>query len=167
MDITAAIRHEIVQLFRTGKMKYREIASQLQVSLGSVANIIKLWRSTGNVTARRFGRPPTNCVLHERTSRLVIRQSVLDPRATARQIRDRVGGEAALVSLSTIKRRLRAGGRIAYRQMPAPFLNNKRKLIRLKRGRRHRLWSKARWSKVRYDNYVFVKCSAHEVALWG
>jgi transposase len=32
-------------------MKYRDIANQLQVSLGTVANIIKLWRDSGNVPA--------------------------------------------------------------------------------------------------------------------
>jgi hypothetical protein len=53
----------------------------------------------------------------------------VDPRATARQSRDRIGGEASDTSVRTIQRALSGAGRIAYRPMSAPLFNAKQKFV--------------------------------------
>jgi transposase len=129
-------------------MTYRDIAGQLNVGLSTVAKIICLWRQTGSITTRRKGRPPTNQALGQRTARLLVRESVLDPRATARQIRERTGGEASKTSLRTIQRYLRCGGRFPYRPRPGPTLNEKHKKDRLEWAKKYRNWTAQQWSKV-------------------
>jgi transposase len=106
MEISREKRLQIVALFNSSQMTYRAIANQTGVGLATVADIIKLWKDTGDVISRRFGRPSTNRVLTERSVRQLVRQSIIDPRATARQIRDRVGGEVSQVSVRTVQRYL-------------------------------------------------------------
>lgn len=148
MDISPSKRTLIVELYLTGNMNYRDIANRLSVSLGTVSNIIRLWRERGSVTSRRFGRPPTNVKLGPRTKLLIVRHSVMDPRATARQIRDRVGGEAAAVTVRTIQRQILHSGRIAYRPVAAPALNAKQKKTRLAWAQKYSKWTSRQWSKV-------------------
>lgn len=148
MDTSLETRQHIIQLHQSVQLTYTQIAQTLHVSRSTVGNIVNQWRKTGNVINKRKGRSPTNRRLSERTARLVIRQSIMNPVLTARQIRDIVGGEAAQASVRTIQRYLCRGGRIAFRPMAAPALSSKQKQTRVAWARSHQTWTSQDWSKV-------------------
>jgi transposase len=148
MDLPLDAREQIIIFFNTGQFTYREIAAHMNISVSCVSKIIALWRETGSVKSRRFGRPSTKPRMPERTKRLILRQSEIDPRATARQLRERVGGDAAKFSVRTIRRCLQYGGRRAYRPIPSPILDAGRKRQRLIWARAHRHWTQQEWNKV-------------------
>ena len=79
---------------------------------------------------------------------MLIRESVMNPRATALQVRNETGGEAAHVSLRTIQRYLRAGGRFPYRPQAGPTLGPKQKEARVQWANIHKNWSVLDWRKV-------------------
>jgi DNA-directed RNA polymerase I, II, and III subunit RPABC1 len=150
MDTTLEARQHIVQLHQSGQLTYTQIAQTFHVSKSTVGNIVNQFKKTGNVINKRKGRRPTNRSLSERTARLVVRQSVMNPAATARQIRDIVSGEAAQTSVRTIQRYLRKGGRIAFRPTAAPALSLKQKQTRIVWARNHQIWTSQEWSKVSF-----------------
>ena len=69
--------------------------------------------------------------LSPRTKLKIVRESVKDPRKTAREVQKAVGAEARTVSLRTIQRCLVDGGRICYRPIKAPQLTKIHKTRRL------------------------------------
>ncbi len=151
MDLLHSLRMQIMELYRGGQLTYRDIANQLNVGLGSVSRIIGVWILTGDIQemqSRRIGRPPTNRAFGERTFRLLLRESVIDSRATARQLRDRVRGEAMKASVHTIQGYLRRGGRFPYHPRPGPVLKKKNKRTRLEWAQKHKKWTIQQWSKV-------------------
>jgi transposase len=156
MDTPLATRQHIVHLHEVQHMTYRRIASLLNVGRSTVGDVINLWQQTGEVKSRRCGRIATNLALGKRTVRLLVRESVINPRATARQLRDCVGGEASRVSLRTIQRCLKRGDRCAFRPQASPSLNKKQKQTRLLWGRKYKQWTRDQWSKVNHclENFL-------------
>ena len=125
--------------------------------------VVALWRETGDIISRRFGRLATNHTLTPRTERALVRRSVADPRLTARQIRNDQGGEALNVSVRTVQRVLQTHGRIAYRPAATPALNSQRKRTRLEWARRYKDWSTEDWSKVSFKHY---RCQKYTFSLY-
>jgi transposase len=157
MDISEVKRREIVNLHLTNLFSNRAISDIVNVPRRTVDRMVRLWRETGNVASRRLGRPPTNHTLSERTERALVRRSVVDPRLTARQIRNQQGGDTLNVSVRTIQRVLQRHGRIAYRPTAAPALNSQRKRTRLEWARRYKDWTSEDWSKVSFEAVLNFK----------
>ncbi len=94
----------IIHLHQTGNFTHRQIAQQLNINRRTVDRVINLWQESGSTLSRSFARPPTNRRILERGLRSVVRLSVADPQATAREKRDRHGGEALNASVRTMRR---------------------------------------------------------------
>jgi hypothetical protein len=77
-----------------------------------------------------------------------VRRSVVDPQATARQLREQEGGEALRMSVRSVRRTLQQHGRISYRPVAAPNLTPHRKMERLAWARMHQNWNALDWQKV-------------------
>jgi transposase len=148
MDVPSVVREQIIRSYQKGGLTQREIARVVGVTQGSVSNIVKLFRETGGIRSRRFGKTPSNRLLTPKAVSLLTRESQKDPRATARQLKERVGGPVAAASVRTVRRYLQKSGRLAYRPVPAPALTNKQKQRRLEWARRHQNWTVEDWSKV-------------------
>ena len=120
MDTSLQLRHSIIALLNTGNYSQRQIARQLRLAQSTVNDIIRHYERTGELEPGRFGRPATNRCLTTRDERHLTIASQLDPLATARQLRDRIGGSFANVSVRTVQRSLRRSGRLSYRPTASP-----------------------------------------------
>lgn len=107
-EISLATRSAIITLHNEGK-KLREFASQLEVSLKGVYSTIERYKSTGSLEDRkRTGRPKTTTSAKDQH---IIVTSKRNRRLTAPEIRVEVNrSRSKPVSLTTVKRRLRAAG---------------------------------------------------------
>ena len=122
MDTPSVIRDLIIHHHRHNASE-RLIANMLNMPRSTVGDIIRKFYTTGSTSPRRRGHCGRKRTLGKRTERMVTRASVINPRATSREIQQRVGGPAANVSVRTIQRTLCRAGRVAYRPVAAPMLN--------------------------------------------
>ena len=82
---------------------------------------------------------------------------VINPTLTARQVQDSVGGEAANVDVSTIRRSLRRSGLVAYRPVPSPNLTAPRMRRRLQWAREHINWTAAQWKRIVFSDETTIE----------
>jgi transposase len=146
MDTSLLRRQSILTLLNTGVCSQREIARQLGIAYSTVNDVVRHYRVTGKLESSRCGRPPTNRLLSLHDERCLVRSSIINPLATARQLRDEVG--AAHASVRTVQRSLKRGGRISYRPTASPQLNKKQRNVRLAWCRQHSQWTRLDWAKV-------------------
>lgn len=150
MEVPFAIRKQIINHYVSGEYTQRQISVMVQVPTSTINDIVKHYRETGEVKSRRKSRTGRPKKLGVRDERALARYSVAHPRATARQIKHEVGGAAATVSISTIKRSLVRMGRISQRPLSAPNLSPSQRHVRLQWCRRYCHWSEEQWQKVRH-----------------
>jgi transposase len=148
MVLSQQQRAEVVRLHQTSQYTNREIASVLNIPRRTVDRVVQLWIHSGSTLSRAYGRLPTNQALSERSQRSLVRLSVADPQATARELRDRQGGEALETSVRTIRRVLQQRGRISYRPLPSPSLTSSRKKQRYEWAKQYVTWKASDWEKV-------------------
>ena len=107
-QLTKEDRQTIITLKSVG-LSFREIAKQAKVSVSTVSYTIKRHLETGgNSDRKRSGRPKTTTQSEDKFLRV---HSLLDRRLTGRQLQAQLNtGRSKEVSVSTVKRRLRAAG---------------------------------------------------------
>lgn len=149
MDLPQAIRQLIIDYHCDG-VSCRRISEILKRPKSTVIDIVRKFKDTGSVEPMRVGRCGRLRMLSVRDDRAISRASVADPHLTAREIRTRVGGNAAVASLSTVKRSLRRQGRSIYRPSKSPALNSAKRRTRLKWCKKYRDWDEGQWSQVSY-----------------
>jgi len=120
MDTSLLRRQSILTWLNTGVCSH---AKQLGIAYSTVNDVVRHYRVTGKLEPSRCGRPPTNRILSLHDERCLVRASIINPLATARQLRDEVGVGAAQASIRTVQRSLKRGGRISYRPTASPQLN--------------------------------------------
>lgn len=145
-QLSIEVRSAIITLHNEGK-PYREIASKLKISLKGVQTTITRHRATGSLKDRpRSGRPKATTEVEDRN---IVITSKRNRRMTAPEIRAQVNqSRPNPVSVTTVKRRLRAAGlhgRVAVRK---PLLRKINKQKRLQWALKHRNWTQAQWEKV-------------------
>jgi transposase len=138
----------------------RRIAKNLQLPKSSVHNIISRHSKTGSTQPYYQGRCARPRRLSLRDEKALCRASVVNPLATASQIRASVGGSVATASLSTIKRALRRHGRLAFRPRKSPALTHAQKLTRLRWCKQFQHWTVEQWKRVSFE---IVYKSRHSV----
>jgi hypothetical protein len=147
MDTPATTCKLIIRKVNDG-MTQRAISAQLHLSQSAVARAVIRYKKTGKFAALRHGRCGRRLSLSVRTTRLLARASVQNPRASAREVQTTVGGNASNVSLSTVRRSLVRSGRLAFRPVKSPAWTNAQMLTRLQWVRKYRGWSVDHWKKV-------------------
>ena len=146
-DIPATICDLVIANQQEG-LSQRQLANNLNLAQSTVSTIIQRHKRTGNSTQNRIGRCGRKKILSVRDSRLIRRESLKNPRATAMQLRSAVGGRVANVSVSTVRRELRRSGLVSYRPVKSPSLSAAQMRVRLEWCRLREHWTVDMWKKV-------------------
>jgi transposase len=153
MDIPQSLRDVIVAYHEDGKMSWRRIAATLMLPKSTVSNILRKYCQTGSSAASRKGNCGRRPCLTTRDERGLARASKNHPSATARELRERVGGRLSSVSLTTVKKTLRKYGLHAYRPRKSPLLTPVRIRNRLKWCKEHLEWNEEKWAHVSFVHF--------------
>jgi transposase len=130
-------------------MNQRDVAAQLHVSQSAVSRIVRRYRKTNQHQALRKGKCGRKLSLSPKSIRLVARESIRNPHATARQIQMAVGGTVSDVSIDTVRRVLNSAGRQALRPVKSPSWTPAQMRVRLQWLKKYRQWTVDHWKKVR------------------
>ena len=132
------------------------------MSQASVSNAMKRFKETGtdfNRKSKQNGRPRIST---DRDDRFLARRSLQDRYKPATQLKDDWENISVHVSVSTIRRRLRAvnlTGRVARKK---PMLTANHKRCRLDSAKKHKSWSKEKCEDVLWTDEstfsVFGEC---------
>lgn len=173
-QISLEKRVEIISHHNRGD-SIRDIAKRMKISYKGVQNTIKRYQSTGGYTDRkRSGRPKITTPAEDQT---IILTSKRDRRLTASQIRGEFNRERETrISLTTVKRRLRAAGLMGRVAVRKPLLRPQNKRKRLQWAQSHKDWTIEQWGKVlwtdesKYEVFgsrrrIFVRRTATEKML--
>ena len=113
MDVTPRKRASIVSLRKHAKMSIRDIAAKLNMAKSTVGKIVKKAEDKGNPGVLRKGR----CGRKRKTTfyddKVIIRNSVKDPKKNSKDLQRDMDSAGVNISSSTIRRRLLAVGRTA------------------------------------------------------
>ena len=129
MDTPNHLRRLIVTKHREG-WGQRRVSVELYEAKFTTFDIIKRYRVAGEMATHR-NWCSGHRVLSARDDRLLKRPSDAHPLATACQLQAVVGGRAAHVSFSTVKRSLHISGRAVYHRLNAPSLTPAQMATRL------------------------------------
>ena len=155
-DITRGQRERVIALSHHTSKTHREIATNLGMCQSTVTRIINHYKRTGSVKTLRKGKCGPVAKVRNCGKRYIIRESVKDPRKTASEIQKSAGISAAHVSLRTIQRILRKGGRRCYRSKKVHMLDHAKKQRRCDWAKRHMQISQEEWNTVRQIGDFFV-----------
>ena len=123
----------------------------VNISRYGVTRIIQRLTTTGLTTANRIG----HC-----GRRRALRTSVSEPHLTARELQKSVEGEAANVSVDTVKRKLRRSGLISYLPKVAMSLGRVQKQTLLMWARQYSIWSEQAWRSVVFSDEAAIEIGA-------
>jgi hypothetical protein len=155
MDTASNLRQLILYRHCSGDSQH-VISRLLRIPRTTVRRIIHRQRDKGTVEPLRRGHCGRKRILGKRTEVLLARSSRINPRYSARQIQQVVGGPSLQVSVDTIKRTLIRQGLKTYRPVKAPLLNPVKKATRLDWGRRHVGLSLTYWRKVVFSDETAI-----------
>ena len=147
MDVPLSVRQLIIQHFLEHKSQC-EIAKIVHLPRTTVQSIVYAYQQRGSVETNRRGRCGRKKTLSDQQERLLRRESLTTPYATARVLQSRIGGGIGQVSLRTVQRSLKRVGRQAYRPSKSPSLTPSQCRVRLDWARNHLDWTPQQWGKV-------------------
>jgi len=101
MDTQPNLRALIIKHYQDG-WTYRRIADATGTPRSTVSDIVKAYRETGSSSPQRRGRAATNVKVSPRTERRLRVVSNANPRMTARQLQEEVGGSLSQAHVSTV-----------------------------------------------------------------
>ena len=135
--LTIGVRWRIVSLNVDAGWSLREIAAHFNISIGAVQNILRVYERTEDVVDMpRSGRPR---VTDESDDNFIISVSRDHPFESASRLQHRLRHERQVnTSLSTISRRLRAGGLLSFRSFRCLSLTEEHRRMRLAWSQHHR-----------------------------
>ena len=152
MDVTPRKRASIVSLRKHAKMSIRDIAAKLNMAKSTVGVIVKKAEDTGNPGALRKGR----CGRKRKTTfyddKVIIRNSVKDPKKNSKDLQRDMASAGVNISSSTIRRRLLAVGRTARKPVRKQLLTAAMKTKRLQWARKYAEWTVDEWRKVIFSD---------------
>jgi transposase len=149
-DTLLSVRERVIALNLHTTKSHLEIANDLHLCRSTVTRIINLHKKTGSVKTLRNGRCGRKGKLSKRDKRMLLRESVKDPQKTARECQDTVGDAIPSVSIATVKRVLRNGGRLSYRPPKAHLLDIPKMRRRFSWAQRHIHFEQDFWNTVRF-----------------
>lgn len=158
-DTPQNIRDLIVRHCQLGRTP-EEIAGMFFISVTTVNNIWNRFQATGSSAATRRGRCGRPRMLSPATSHAIRDASLANPRLTARQIQQQLGGPARDASLSTIQATLRREGLVAYRPVLTLDLDEAKKAARLQWAQQHIGWTAAQWRRVIFSDETAIQIGA-------
>ena len=121
MDTPTSLK-ELIIVHHESRMSSYQIAVIKHLLRSTVRDVIKRLQAHGSVESYRKGKCGRKRILRDRDRRAISSTIKINPRLTAREIREEVAGADATVSLDTIKRESRLQGRRAHWPKAAHFL---------------------------------------------
>lgn len=104
MDTPQAMRDLIVAYHKNKELSWRQIAVRVKRPKSTVSNILRKYCQTGSSQATRKGKCGRRPLLTIQDERALTRASKANPNATARQLREKVGGRLLSVGMTTVKK---------------------------------------------------------------
>jgi IS30 family transposase len=147
-DTDRGKREQVIALSKHTSKTHREIASDLGMCHSTVTRIINHYHQTGSVKTLRKGKCGPKPKVGKTCSRYLVRESVKDPRKTAREIHLSSGQSAPNVCLRTIQRILKKGGRQCFRPRKVHKLDQSKKQRRWDWAKRHVHMNQELWNMV-------------------
>ena len=141
MTLSSELKQRIVTLHEHTLKSKREIGREWGVSHTLVQKTMKISHETGSLEEHDTENKERKLKLSDRSKKLLVRESVKDPKKIARVVQEAVGSGAQTVSVRTIQRYLVQRGRMSYRPIRAPLLKTDHKKRRL-------IWSKESFGHV-------------------
>lgn len=107
VELSYDLKVKLVDAYRGGK-GYKKIAKRFGFSVSTIRHVIRKWKSTGSVEAkRRSGRPRK---ISEQVAHQLGRKMTEDPQLTAKELQEGLAGEGVAVHTSTVQRCLSKQG---------------------------------------------------------
>lgn len=149
-EYSTDIKEAVIHALKIGRNQ-AEVARNFGISRQLVNVWNRLYRIRGHVNNKfRQGRPRKTTI---RIDKIIKRQSIADPRKTARQITDDLRQNYAVdVHVSTVKRRLVDQGLLGRRPSKKPFISAKNRKARIAFAKIHCNWTTEEWSRVLWSD---------------
>lgn len=159
MDITPRKRTKIVTLSEHTSMTQRDIAKRCNVSVGAVNKILKQKRDTGTIEVNRKGRCGRKRKTTARDEAFLIRESKLNPRKTSQQLQRDLAHAGVIIHDSTVRKRLKEGGRKAVRPQKKQLLTAPMMKKRYDWAKKYGSWTVQDWRNVLFtdESHFFVQ----------
>ena len=149
-------RAQIIALSENSSMSQAEIATYVGLNQSSVSRIIKQHRETGSYATSYENCGGHNKKLTERDYHQIKRIALNSPKATANDIKNKMGPIGDVVSTSTVKRALYEMGFKAKKPLKKPILTPQHQAARLAWAHRHQNWTLEMWRNVIFSDETMV-----------
>jgi len=159
MDTSLNIKELVIVKYKEG-LKQKQICDHLNLHKSVVCRIIQKYRKTGSVQSQRPGRCGRHLSLSAKEMSKIKRQSIKDPKATAREIQAGVGGKCLDLSVRSMRRYLLRTGRLSFRPIHSPSLNAKQMRNRKRWARSKSHWTDADWRNVTFSDETAIELSS-------
>ena len=150
-------RVEIVTLHKNTTKTVREIADIVGMSKTSVADIIKQYETTGDVSLRYSNCGGSNKKLNDRDLRHMKNICIQSPRLTSRGIQEALGPAGDDISLRTIQRGLIEAGCQAIKPSKCPLLTQPQIAKRYQWAKDHQSWTIDDWKRVMWSDETIIQ----------
>lgn len=154
MDTTEAVAAQAVALVESGMTK-SAVARQLNISRFRVLRAVHRFQRTGNFT-RKPGSGGQRCT-SERDDRFIVSSSLRNRFSNAVQLQQQLRAvRRTVVSVSTVRRRLREKKIMPHRAAMGPKLTAEHRRIRREFAREHKDWTVDQWKAVLFSDKTRV-----------
>lgn len=158
--LTLEERREIISLGRF--MSQREISRKLNRPQKTINRILRAFYQENRLEDAPHQRRPRKTT--EEEDALIIAAVVKDPFSTTKKIKEELG---LSLSLSAIRRRLRAAGLKSHVAARKPLLTSEHRRKRLDFVRQHEHWRAEDWQQVIFsDESTFTSCWNQRLRVW-
>ena len=137
MDVTPRKRASIYALRKHTGLSIRNISEKLAIPKSTVIDIIKRAKDTGEPQTSRHGRCERKRQTTPQDVKVMIRNSVKNPRKISKDLQRGLALDGVNVAFSTVQRTLLEVGRIARRPLRKQLLTKAMKKKRLSWARNH------------------------------
>ena len=142
MDVTPRKRASIIALRKHTGLSIRNISEKLAIPKSTVSDIIKRAEDSGDPQTLRHGRCGRKRKTTPQDVKVMIRNSVKNPKKTGKDLQRDLALAGLNVASSTVRRRLFEVGRTARRPLRKQLLTKAMKKKRLSWARNHAGWTK-------------------------
>ena len=166
MDVTHRKRASIIALRKHTGLSIRNISEKLAIPLSTVGDIIKRAKDTSEQRTLRHGRCGRKRKTTPQHVKVMIRNSVKNPKKTSKDIQRDIALAGVNVAFSTVRRRLLEVGRTARRPLCKQLLTKAMKKKRLLSwARNHAEWTKGDWRKVIFSDQLDFEVHGYKSAV--
>lgn len=138
---------------------YRKLSQRFKLSVSTVRNILRKWKTTGSVQVKaRSGRPRK---ISDRQKRRMVRTVRVNPQTSTKDLQHHLAADGVTVHRSTIRRTLHKEMLYARVMQRKPFLRPQHKQSRLRYAKAHLDKPASFWNKVLWTDETKIELFGH------